>query len=627
MATELMSPETQPVPRRMVSQREATREPTVQEIIASARAERPRSRSVWWLSGLSAALLWASFMPLGWGPLGWICLVPLIALVRLRTPVAWMYTALYAGGLLTSLASLQWMRLGDPAMYIAWIALSLYMGLYFPVFVGLSRVAVQRFSVPLMLAVPLVWTGLEYLRATLMTGFGWYNLSHTQFYWIELIQISDLVGAYGVSFVIAMTAACLAGLLPASLFVRFKLLPARDHGRPESAVTRSFGRRHVAMCLLVFGTVLAYGYVRRAQAEFQEGPRIALVQGNFTSSLKHNPNEWGTIYRTHDMLTGMAVKHQPDVIVWPETMFRWPLHTVAPGVTDEQLRKLAPGVPGLDHERWLKSWRQPEVPPVLTEMSQKAGAAMFIGIDALVAKPDEIKQYNSAAFVDPDRGLSGRYDKLHRVIFGEYIPLREELPWLYQLTPFPPDYGIDAGEAAKVFRYQDWNFVPIICFEDTVPHLVRGIVDGVEEGQRSVDCLVNLTNDGWFHGSSELDQHLITSVFRSVECRTPMVRAVNTGISAIIDGDGVVVEPEVFIDADGQGRTSLRDPATGRWHKQLNAVLVHDVPLDNRDSLYVAYGDWFAATCGFAVLCCLLGGLAPRSKPRSTSSGTEQNTQ
>jgi apolipoprotein N-acyltransferase len=161
--------------------------------------------------------------------------------------------------------------------------------------------------------------------------------------------------------------------------------------------------------------------------------------------------------------------------------------------------------------------------------------------------------------------------------------------------------------------------LPLICFEDTVPHLVRDMVQaaqaspGRESGDDSpvspdsssrIDCLVNLTNDGWFRDSSEPDQHLITASFRCIELRKPMVRAVNTGISAVIDGDGVVREPEVLIDFDrlqnpaaGPPRTTLRDPATGRYYKSFNSAQVANVLLDNRDSLYLAYGDWFAAGC------------------------------
>ena len=143
------------------------------------------------------------------------------------------------------------------------------------------------------------------------------------------------------------------------------------------------------------------------------------------------------------------------------------------------------------------------------------------------------------------------------------------------------------------------------------------------ENGKPIDVLVNLTNDGWFHGSSELDQHLITAAFRAVECRIPMVRAVNTGISAVIDGDGAIREPEVFIDGDARKnpdkppRTTARDPKTGAWYKQLNAALVHTVPLDSRKSLYVKYGDWFAMLCAAATLFVAMSVAIPKSPRHS----------
>ena len=123
---------------------------------------------------------------------------------------------------------------------------------------------------------------------------------------------------------------------------------------------------------------------------------------------------------------------------------------------------------------------------------------------------------------------------------------------------------------------------------------------------QSIDVFVNQTNDGWFKGSSELNQHLITASFRAVETRTPLVRAVNTGISAVIDGDGVLTEPDVFLDGDAQTReeliSTMRDPETGKLRKSLNAAVITDVPLDSRNSFYVAHGDWFAQGCCVSAL-------------------------
>ncbi len=632
-------------------------EPTVKQIIAAARSLPAPARGGIVLSVISAVLLWASFTPLNFSPLAWVALAPLCLLIRLeRAPRLWWLTTLI-GGAAFWYPSLQWLRLGDVAMYVAWFALAAYLSIYFPLFVGLSRVAVHRFGVPLTAAVPLVWVGLEYARAHLLTGFSWYMLGHTQYRWVELIQLSDIFGAYGVSFVVAMSSATIAGLVPDQLLQRLRLiaplqlpeelshLPQPDDG--PSATTRSRSSRQImslATCLLVLMTSVVYGYVRRSQAKFEPGPRVAMIQGNFVSSMKHDESEHSKIFTTHDVLTGYAVRHKPDIILWPETMFRWPLVDADPDLSEDDLRRVAPNVP-------VESWRDPYVRNSLTEMSQRSGASMVIGLDRFQADPSGLKHFNSAALITPDRGVISSYDKMHRVIFGEYIPLKETFPWLAGFTPMPEDFGISAGRGPVSFLCGNlpgrvWNVAPIICFEDTVPHLVRDVVrkcDLRDHHNRyrpdvaHLACLLNLTNDGWFHGSSELDQHLITASFRAVECRMPMVRAVNTGISAVIDGDGVIREPEVLIDGDATWnqprqyiqdigrdqsdrrvpvmiepvRTTLVDPKTGRWRKAFNAASIDTVPIDNRRSLYVAYGDWFAGTCSAACGLFLVVGLCP----------------
>ena len=549
------------------------RENTPQEIIAKGREAPAGMKGALAVSGLTAVLMWAAFTPLDFGPLGWLCLVPLLALVRIERPVRRMYTAVFAGGLAFWGLALQWLRLGHPAMYAAWAALAVYMALYFPLFVALARVAVWRLRLPLALTVPIVCVGLEALRGYLMTGFSWYYLAHTQYRWIELIQISDLVGAYGVSFLVAMAAACAAELLPVAWFRRLGLIAPAAGGQGLRMLTPTGRALGIAGCLVLFALALGYGYARRAGNEFGAGPRAALVQGNFTSQVKGDPNDWPRMERQHEELTGLAVQQQPDLIVWPETMFRWPLFETAPGLSDADLQAAHPELP-VEHLRALKVRKK------LATLAQMAGSALVIGLETVEADRDHVRTFNSAVVVRPDGTLAGRYDKLHRVVFGEFIPLVETFPWLRRLTPFPPDFGISPGKSPVAFESKGFRFAPIICFEDTVPQVVRTIVNATTQesaqGPKKVDFLVNLTNDGWFHGSSELDQHLITAVFRCVECRTPMIRAVNTGISAIIDGDGVI---------------------RARAAKSRDAIVVGDIPLDSRQSFYLAGGDWFAGSC------------------------------
>ncbi len=591
---------------------------TVEQIIEAARSTplRAPARGAWALSLLTAGMLWASYPPLDLGPLAWVAVVPILLLVRIQERTRGMYFALYVGGLAFYVPAIQWMRLGDPAMYLAWLALSAHLAMYMPACVWLSRVAVHRYHVPMTLAFPAAWVAGEYLKAHLSTGFAWYYLGHSQYRFVELIQISDITGAYGVSFLMAMSAAALAGLVPLAVFARLRLLPP-DAGDNAHVQTSRRPFVPVLVALLFFGAVVVYGFVRRSQADFQAGPRIALIQGNFTASLKHDPREAGQIVETHYRLTGKAVKlgHRPDLIVWPETMYRNPLFVADKNLSETDLLRMAPGVEP-------KHWRSGQSQALLARLSNQAGASLLIGVDAVVADQTGVEAYNSAAFVEQGLGLTGRYDKMHRVVFGEYIPFREELPWLRSLTPFTEGFGIAAGTSASIFPLGQYRIAPLICYEDTVPHLVRGVVKSAASKDRPVDCLVVLTNDGWFHGSSELDQHLITAQFRAVECRTPLARAANTGISAFVDGDGVVVEPTLYYDSDDQDRDSMRDPKTGQYHKQLNAVLVHDIPLDNRESLYVKFGDWFAGCCAFAAGVFLVGGLWPSRRKKNSADWT-----
>ncbi|WP_010584839.1 apolipoprotein N-acyltransferase [Schlesneria paludicola] len=592
---------------------------SVREIIASARSMHKQKTArvgvlgAFAMSFLSGLFLWLCFTPVNASPLAWLAPVPLLLLVRIKERTSWMYAAIYAGSATSQLAMLQWMRLGDPTMYIAWMALAAYLGLYQVAFVSISRIAVQKWSVPLLAAAPAVWIGLEYLRAHLMTGFAWYFLGHSQYRWLELIQVSDLVGAYGVSFIVVACATALALLVPHSWLIRCRLvLPSTGPVTPAGLTLSQLVQ--VSVSLMMFVSVLGYGYVRRSQADFKPGPRVALIQGNFLASLREEPVDPGDRFLTHLSLNAHAVKEQhPHLIVWPEGMFPWPLMSAAKDMSDDELRKLVPSVSPA-------AWHNPMVAGILREESERAGAALILGINAAVAEPNVVTQHNSAVFVRPDTGIAGRYDKMHLVPFGEYIPLRDVFPILKALTPYSDAGGLTPGLQPAIFEYQGWKFAPVICFEDTVPHLVRNIVASGTgtDGAKSVDVLVNLSNDGWFHGSSELDQHLITAAFRAVECRTPLVRAVNTGVSAFIDGDGAIREPDHFFDGDARKngnnapRTSMRDPKTGAWHKQLNAALIHTVPLDSRQSPYVRYGDWFAMLCAAATLFCAVSILIPK---------------
>lgn len=585
--------------------------PEVLRIIQSGRRDGPapsgRIRSALLPAALSAFLLWACFTPLEWAPLGWIALVPLLQVARASTLPRRCTLWLWLAGFLGALATLQWMRLGHPAMYLALVALAAYLGCYFPVFVWLVRRAVSR-GLPLWCAAPVIWTALEYLRSWLFTGFSWYYLGHSQYQWTPLIQFADITGTWGISFLLAWFAGLAADSVPQRLLLRSGIQLPAGCGMPGVKPWLAFG--------VVFAGCWIYGLMRQQPADsFPPGPVVSLIQGHFPPELKHDDELVLTRYRVHNSLMQRSISLQPDLMVWPETMFPFMEHSAEAELTDAEILAQLPleaiRNSGTDSSAMIDRFRNLEVQQSLAGHSKATGSALMIGLEAMVARRDRLSLYNSAAFIRPDLGYVGRYDKIHRVIFGEYIPLKDIFPWLANLTPFGSGFGIDAGEATAVFEYGQWRFVPLICFEDTVPRLVRQMAANRDATGRSGDLLVNLTNDGWFRGSSELDQHLITAAFRCVENRIPMVRAVNGGISAFIDGDGRIREPakilvmqEPFegVSPELTEVQSLRDPATGKWRRGFAGIVLGQVPLDPRTSLYNRWGDWFPVVCVLAAL-------------------------
>ncbi len=246
-------------------------DPAVAKLIASARRAQQTitpqrsgsGRMAAVLSILGGLLAWASFAPLEMAPLAWLAPVPWLCLVRLERPTRRMSLAAYLGGVAYFLPAFQWMRLGDPTMYLAWWALAFYLAAYIPLGIGLMRIAVHRLHVPLVVTAPVVWVGLEYLRAHLFTGVAWYLLGHSQYRWLELIQISDLVGGYGVSFVMLASAAAIAGWIPTAWFLRSGLAvmpetPADDPNgapitvRPAHPLEGGFHTSCNALCRCAF---------------------------------------------------------------------------------------------------------------------------------------------------------------------------------------------------------------------------------------------------------------------------------------------------------------------------------------------------------------------------------------
>jgi apolipoprotein N-acyltransferase len=527
----------------------------------------------------SGLLMWLAFPPIGFAPAVWIAPIGLVLLVRQQSvaglvgdahPTRRPYLALYGAGFLSWLLLMHWLRLPHWAGYFSWPAAALLLASYFPLFVAISRVMVHRWGVSVVVAAPVVWTGLELLRAHVPHGFTMASLGHAHYRWLPLIQIADVAGTYAVSFVVMLAAACLARMIPWD----------RQRGAWWPAIPLA----------LVVGGTLAYGAWRldaiAKSDDAAQALRVAIVQGSFDTTFDYDPSHREQVLTSMYEQSVRAVKERADIdlVIWPETMLGWPLFEKSeefPGVSDSLLAE--------NSQKLLDDLT------AAINLNAKAPVAFLLGADIRSLRDSKTEdQYNSALLVSPQGKVLARYDKMNPVWFGETIPLGDVFPWFYKLTPMHG--GLRAGARPAAFDVGGVTLCPSVCYESILPHHVRHCVTALRAQGREPQVLVNLTNSGWFHGSSELDLHLICNVFRAVECRKPMLVAANTGFSAHIAPSGKIEQQ-------------------GPRHEQ-ETLFAAVTPSEMR-SLYTQYGDWPAGLCLAACVVAAVNGMAGRVWRRS----------
>ncbi len=561
------------------------------------------------------ALLSALVYPnINFWPLAYIALTPLGLLAVRGKPSRRLFALVYLAGFLWWVVMVRWLYQVTGAGYFA---VSAYLGLYLPLFVGLAGVILRRLPIPATLGVPLVWVGLEYLRGIALTGFPWFLLGHSQP--TTMIQIADLSGAYGVSFVVAMSGGLLIDLMLHPL--------VRRDGSGGKRMGRTL--RLALLCWAgVLGATLAYGVWRiNTTPLLKGGLKVAVVQTDVTQSnkmsldIEQRQADFQDFMKLHEN----ALAGGPTLIVSPETMVPAGLNDAsqrAARVAEDQLQSHPPD-PETDLGQHLLQDLQRtqmfvETRRQLRDFAKTHGVFLLVGghryehwqlftikgWPGVVPQPDE--NYNTAFLFDTHGELAGYYDKIHRVPFGEYVPWVEHWPWakrmfIKYLTPYHSDYSLTAGQRLAVLTVADpdngrpWRIAAPICFEDVVSYVCRRMCYG--RGGKRVDVLVNLTNDGWYPGTAEGYQHEQIARFRCVENRVPMVRAVNRGVSGFIDSAGRVVST---FSRDGQ-------------RQMVDGTALAHCQLDERTPLFGWIGDAFGISCLILTgLLAVVAGLAGR---------------
>jgi len=421
--------------------------------------------------------------------LAWVALVPLL-LVMSKRP----FLCGYAAGIGFFATALYWLnivmvtygRLHPLLSVLAYLLLSAYLALYFGLAVWATERICRRLQLPLALVFPLAWVASELLRAFLLTGFPWVLLGYSQHNFLPLIQSADLFGVYGISALLALGNATIAEWLMAR----------KDKG----SVLRA--RRSLLVFAALFLLNLGYGFFRLANpVDADAVVSVGLMQGNIDQSIKWNPANQQSTVDTYLSLSRDALAEGAELLVWPES-----------------------ATPFYFQEETPLSRR-------VREVVAEPGRYLLLGSPAYERYPGGVRYLNSA-FLLARGGILGRSDKIHLVPFGEYVPLGKFLPFIDKLVAGIGDFS--PGFVTPL-PLNGSKVSVLVCYEAIFPELARAQVAAGSH------LLINITNDAWFGRSSAPWQHLAMARFRAIENRRWLVRAANTGVSAIIAPGGQIV--------------------------------------------------------------------------------------
>ena len=488
---------------------------------------------------ISGLLLTLSFPLPGIHWLAWIALVPLIFSTR-KLSFNSSFRLGFIAGLTHYLTLLYWLvgtmqtygslplYLSLPVLFLLAAYLALYMGLFLGILYRVSKKPVAAFVIA-----PMLWVTLEYIKSLLFSGFPWELAGYSQYKNLIMIQIADLTGVYGVSFLIVL-------FNMTALVVLLWLTKKKWHGQ---TISGKIAATALTVSALIAGLTFCYGKQRLigVQKTISAAPvcKVAIVQGNIEQGIK-----WNSAYRVSSVqkyinLSSLVRSAKPDLIVWPETAA--PFYFL--------------------YNKKLTS--------LLKNGIQNFESNFLIGAPSFIIKKNKtIDYFNSAYLLGPDGEVHGKYNKAHLVPFGEYVPMKKFLPFVGKMVEGIGDFV--PGQKGTIIRQGKLGLGVLICYEIIFTDLAREMI------RNNADLLVNITNDAWYGRSSAPYQHFSMAVFRAVENRRSLVRSANTGISGFIDPAGRIMEQtDIFKEA----------------------VITHSLPVMRQKTIYTRFGDWFAITC------------------------------
>lgn len=353
-----------------------------------------------------------------------------------------------------------------------------YLAIYFALWTGMLSFSRRHFH-PIVssLYAASSWVLLEYVRTYLLTGFGWNLLGYSQYSFTHIIQIADITGVYGVSFVIVLI----------NMFLYYWLQDYKE-------------KKFLYCVVCIFVVLVTYGYIKihLYSNPYGEKLTIGVVQPNIDQYKKWDEKFINEILDVLDQNVSKFENENLDIIIYPET--------VLPGYLQYDERII----------------------DFVYKVSPYAKLNLFGG-----ASYDDKNIYNSIFAVNNDKKILEKHDKNHLVIFGEYIPFRNLLSKYFGILNSLGDFA--KGKYMNPFKYGGIFVGTTICSENFFPNLSRELV------LNGAKILTNHTNDAWFFDSYAPYQHFIMNVFRAIENRKNIIVSANTGISAVIDSAGNIL--------------------------------------------------------------------------------------
>jgi apolipoprotein N-acyltransferase len=500
------------------------------------------------LALLSSLLLVLSFPPYEVGVLAWVGLAPMMIAINGKGAGRAFLLGL-AFGVAFILGMFGWILEVPGYQSLHHAVLVIFFGIYFAVFALLFNFVMKRCGgVPAFLSAPFLWVGLEYIRSNLsFLALPWGLVGHSQYRYLEVIQIASVVGVYGLSFLIVLSNSVLA-LVSLSLLG----LRARLSAIPSGVISH----RQVLCCLLPFLAMLSltlfYGRAMLKKSNVGEELKISVVQANIEQSKKWDRAQEEYIMETYADLTRGAGREHPNLIVWPE----------------------------MATPRCIS--RDAKLHMQVKDLARETSAYLLLGSAQhrkFGRSTSKLKFVNSAYLIKPDAVIFGerRHDKLHLLPFGEYLPWRGIIPW--SLIDVPELVEYVPGREFTIFQLPPFRFGVTICWENIFPELVRQFV------RNGAQFIVNITNEAWFGNTAAPYQFVSMSVFRAVENGVYVVRCANTGVSCFIDPHGRITDrvsddhgQDVFVKGVKSGLIKPGRPGTfytryGDWPAGLSLLL------------------------------------------------------